>query len=537
MAESLVPSIGLSSRDVVRGGRSLVRGIGVLGATAFGVHCISLSSSGLLLFSSVAGYWPGANLVGVLTIAMVFCLFHAFTYAVMGTLAPRAGADYVVASRTLSAPLAFIASWTLVIFSGLVAGSLIALIPQSTIPTFLQILGTVFNNPSLLDLAVSAAKPQGVVIIGTICTVLAFFVTILPQRVVQRVLVFGFILGLLAWGIIYIQLASASTGSFQAAWDRFMGPGSYAGRIDLAKSLGMVVNPNPGAVTLAGLIMGFWIFYGYFIPTYFAGEVKRPERSLLSGSWISLLLTWVIFVVATLLLQRLVPPAWISAESYLYVNKYSGLTMPWIVFYSAILQPSLPLVLTVAFAWIYTLINLVQTYFFYTSRIILAWADDHMMPEGVAYVHPQLRSPLVTLLIVAIIAEIGVVDAAQGGAIGSQLNFVFFAVITQLVAVSAMILFPYLKPAWFAKAPRIVRLKIGKLPVITLIGSITLLYLLWLILSSFMFPVVAGPIRPASLVIMVVFLGSGWAWYFLRTRQLKRAGVDMKAVFGSLPEE
>ena len=537
MAESVVTSVGLSSRDIVRGGRALVRGIGVLGATVFGVHCISLSSSGLLPFSSVAGLWPGANLVGVLTIAMVFCLFHAFTYAVMGTLAPRAGADYVVASRTLSAPLAFIASWTLVIFSGLVAGSLIALIPQSTVPTFLQIIGTVFNNPSLLDLAVTAAKPQGVVVIGTICTVLAFLVTIMPQRVVQRILIIGFVLGLLAWGIIYFQLASAQAGAFPEAWDRFMGAGSYAGRIDLAKSLGMVINSNPGMVTLAGLIMGFWIFYGYFIPTFFAGEVKRPERSLISGSWISLLLTWAIFVVATLLLQRLVPPEWISAESFLYVNKYSGLTMPWIIFYSAILQPSLPLILTVAFAWIYTLINLVQTYFFYTSRIILAWADDHLMPKGIAYVHPQMRSPLVTLLIVAIIAEVGVIDAAQGGVIGSQLNFVFFAVITQLVAVVAMILFPYLKPDWFAKAPRLVRLKIGKLPVITLVGTITLLYLLWLILSSFLYPVVAGPIRPASLVIMAVFLGSGLAWYFLRMRYLKQTGIDMKAVFGSLPEE
>jgi len=537
MAESVVPSVGLSSREVIRGGRGLVRGLGVLGATVFGVHCISLSSSGLLPFSSIAGLWPGANLVGVLTIAMVFCLFHAFTYAVMGTLAPRAGADYVVASRTLNPLLAFIASWTLVIFSGLVAGSLIALIPQSTIPTFLQILGTVFNNPSLLDLATSAAKPEGVVIIGTICTVVAFFATLLPLRVVQRVLVFGFILGLLAWGIIYFQLASAPVGAFPAAWDHFMGDGSFAQRIDLAKSLGMVINPNPGVVTLAGLIMGFWLFYGYFIPTFFAGEVKNPQRSLLTGSWVSLLLTWAIFVVATLLLQRLVPPEWISAESYLYQIKYSGLTMPWIIFYSAILQPSLPLILIVAFAWIYTLINLVQTYFFYTSRIILAWADDHLMPKGIAYVHPQLRSPLVTLLIVAIIAEIGVVDAAQGGAIGSQLNFVFFAVITQMVAVVAMILFPFLKPDWFAKAPRLVRLKVGKLPVITLVGSITLLYLLWLITSSFLYPVVAGPIRPASLIILVVFLGSGLIWYFLRMRQLKRDGVDMKAVFGSLPEE
>ncbi len=536
MAESVVPSIGFSARDILRGGRALGRGLGVLGVVVFGVQCISLSSSGLLLFSSVAGLWPGVNLAGVLTIAMVFCLFHAFTYAVMGTLAPRAGADYVVASRTLSAPLAFVASWTLVIFSGLMAGTLIALIPQSTIPTFLQIMGTLFNNPTLPDLAVSASKPEGVVMIGTSCTVLAFFATILPQRTVQRILLIGFVLGLLAWGIIYFQLASAPLGSFPAAWDRTMGAGSYEQRIDLAKSLGMVINSNPGAVTLAGLVMGFGIFYGYFMPTFIAGEVKRPERSLLTGSWIALLLTWAIFVGATLLLQRLVPSEWISAESYLNI-KNSGLNMPWIIFYSSILQPNLLLILIVAFAWIFTLINLVQTYFIYTSRIILAWADDHLIPEGVAYVHPQLRSPIVPLLIVAIIAEIGVVIAAQGGASGPQINFILFAVITQLVAVVAIILFPYLKPGWFEKAPRLVRMKIGKLPVITLVGSISLLYLLWLILSAFLFPVVAGPISLDSLIIMLALLGSGLAWYLVRMRQLKRAGVDMKAVFSNLPAE
>ena len=36
MAESVVTSVGLSSRDIVRGGRALMRGIGVLGATVFG---------------------------------------------------------------------------------------------------------------------------------------------------------------------------------------------------------------------------------------------------------------------------------------------------------------------------------------------------------------------------------------------------------------------------------------------------------------------------------------------------------------------
>ena len=60
--------------------------------------------------------------------------------------------------------------------------------------------------------------------------------------------------------ILYFQLGAAAKDAFPVAWDKFMGAGSYAGRIELAKANGMVVNPNVGMMTLAGLIMGFWIF-------------------------------------------------------------------------------------------------------------------------------------------------------------------------------------------------------------------------------------------------------------------------------------
>jgi len=92
--------------------------------------------------------------------------------------------------------------------------------------------------------------------------------------------------------------------------------GSFHGRrqlcrgIELAKANGMVTNPNAAIMTLAGLIMGFWVFYGYYIPTFFAGEVKQADKTLLAGSWASLISTWAIFVVGAILLQRLVHWKW-----------------------------------------------------------------------------------------------------------------------------------------------------------------------------------------------------------------------------------
>ena len=121
MAEMVTPAPAAASgkKLYARKSSGLVRTIGVFGAMVFGVHCISLSSSGLIPFSWVDGVWPGSSIIGVVTVAMFFCLFHAYTYAVIGATMPRSAADYTLASRTLSAPLAFAASWTLVIFSAM----------------------------------------------------------------------------------------------------------------------------------------------------------------------------------------------------------------------------------------------------------------------------------------------------------------------------------------------------------------------------------------------------------------------------------
>ena len=537
MADMVAPS-GVSDKKLyARKSSGLVRTIGIFGAMVFGVHCISLSSSGLIPFSWVAGVWPGSSIIGVLTVAMIFCLFHAYTYSVIGATMPRSAADYTLASRTLNAPLAFAASWTLVIFSAMVAGSLIAWIPKTAFPVLFRTMGIVFENPALVNFANYSSTPNGIIVIGTACAIITFVTMILPTRTILRILEVGFFLGLAAWAVLYFQLGTAGSDAFPAAWDRFMGAGSYAARIQLAVNNGMVTNPNMAIMTLAGLIMGFWIFYGYYIPTFFAGEVKQAEKTLLAGSWASLIVTWAIFVVATIMLQRLVPLEWIAAESYLSnAGVADANPMPWITFYAAILKPNFILLWLVAIAWFYTLINLAQTYFFYCSRIIFAWSFDRLIPEKVCYVHPTLRSPIVAILIIAIIAEIGVIDAATGGVMGAQLNFVFFATCTQLVPVLAITIFPFTKPDLFENASAFVRRKIGPVPVITIVGTITMCYLLWMIFASFLFPAVGGRIGGGTLGTLAGFVISGLiVFYVARWYRMKNEGIDITWTFKSIP--
>jgi basic amino acid/polyamine antiporter, APA family len=543
MAEMVAqtPAAASGKKLYARKSSGLVRTIGVFGAMVFGVHCISLSSSGLIPFSWVAGVWPGSSIIGVLTVAMFFCLFHAYTYAVIGATMPRSAADYTLASRTLSAPLAFAASWTLVIFSAMVAGSLIAWIPKTALPVLFRTMGIVMGNQGFVDFANWSVTPLGIVLIGTVCTIITFVLMIMPTRTILRILEVGFFLGLLAWVILYFQLGTAAKDAFPAAWDKFMGAGSYAARIDLAKANGMVINPNVGVMTLAGLIMGFWIFYGYYIPTFFAGEVKQAESTLIMGSWASLLVTWAIFVVAAILLLRLVPAEWIAAESYLSnAGVADANPMPWITFYAAILKPSIILLWIVAIAWVYTLINLAQTYFFYCSRIIFAWSFDRLIPEQVCYIHPTLNSPIVAIGIITLIAEIGVLDASgwlwAGSVMGAQLNFVFFAACTMLVPVAAITLFPFTKPDLFENASAFVKRKIGNIPVITIVGTITFLFLLWLIVASFAYPAVGGRIGVGTLGTLAGFILSGLIVFFAaRAYRMNKEGIDINWTFQSVP--
>ena len=193
-----------------------------------------------------------------------------------------------------------------------------------------------------------------------------------------------------------------------------------------------------------------------------------------------------------------------------------------------------------AIAWVYTLINLAQTYFFYCSRIIFAWSFDRLVPEKVCYIHPTLNSPIIAILIITLIAEIGVLDASgwlwAGSVMGAQLNFVFFAACTMLVPVLAITLFPYTKPDLFENASAFVKRKIGNVPVITIVCAITMAFLLWLILASFLFPAVGGMIGLGTLGTLVAFIASGLiVFYAARAYRMNKEGIDINWTFQSVP--
>ena len=120
--------------------------------------------------------------------------------------------------------------------------------------------------------------------------------------------------------------------------------------------------------------------------------------------------------------------------------------------------------------------------------------------------------------------------------LGAQLNFVFFAVCTMFVPVTAMTLFPFLKKDLFENASAMVRRKIGPVPVITLVGAITLAYMLWMVIASFLFPAVGGGINSTKLFVLAGLVISGLiVFYAARAYRLRNEGIDINWTFQSIP--
>jgi hypothetical protein len=308
---------------------------------------------------------------------------------------------------------------------------------------------------------------------------------------------------------------------------------SFADRIALAQSLGMVMDARVVTMTLAGLLMAFWIYYGYYIPTFFSAEVVHGRKgwTLPLASWASIAITCCIFSLGAFALQRIAPPEWIAAEGYLYnySNSVSGSNIrafPWITFYAAVAWPNLLFIGFVAFVWIYTLVNLAQTYFYYCTRVMQAWCFFQVLPQKAGMAKRDFL-PRQLLWAVALVAEIGVIDASFKGPISSQLAFVFIAILTQIPAVIAITTIPYTDPQRFRMSSPFVQLKLFGFPVITLIGGFTTLYLLGMLYASFKYPA-AGLSDPRhNLMLLSAILLSGVAFFELRSYVMAKRGITV----------
>jgi amino acid transporter len=382
-----------------------------------------------------------------------------------------------------------------------------------------------------------AATPYGTITVGTAGVILLYLALIAPPRVTLRFLLAGTVVGIAVWIAVNFILATTNPSIFQSSWERVMGEGAFIGHLSQARSLGMKADFSVGTMLVAGVMLSLWVFSGAFNPVYFASEVRNPKRNLLAGSMIALIVAMAILAISTILLQRMVPSEWLSAESYLFHTNGSTVSaMPWLPLYLAVLRPNGTLVQILGLAAVFSYLAMAHTFLYTSSRIMLAWGEDHLIPQYATFVHPELRSPLITVLIVCLLAEGGVMESALNTGINTRINPVFFFVGVELLPVLGITLLPFRKKDWFERASGFLRARIGPLPLISIVGGLGVLYLVAMIAALVIWPGY-NPLNIDTLIWFGIMFASGLTWFYGRRFLLRRQSIDIDPMLHNAPDE
>jgi hypothetical protein len=260
--------------------------------------------------------------------------------------------------------------------------------------------------------------------------------------------------------------------------------------------------------TLGVMVAGSWLFaYSYCI-TFIAGEVKRPDKSILLGNLFAILVPAFFMLWLAIVLYRVVGFEFLSATAWVDYNGLEGYTVPWSTHYvglAAMLTKSPLLLFMMAGSFILFNIWYVALSYLAFPRIVFE--------IGIA-IYAFWQNPMTGLSITAleVISVFGVTAIAA-------------------------IIFPYVKKAkniWEASPYK--TWKFLGLPVVTWGGIVNVVYL---VILFYFYVVMPGfeEFTAWSLVLYAVIWGLGIAWFFYWKRRNKDVGVDVSMTYGELPPD
>jgi APA family basic amino acid/polyamine antiporter len=533
------PTTGLFTRQA----SGLVRELGVLAATGIALASVALPdtfinfNAGLTSFNQVEYYIP--------LLAGAFIWFVAmFAYRYLVEAIPRAGGEYVFLSRVVSPVAGSMAGIGLaVVFTYVLATN--AHFFAAYTPFMLTGLGDAFHSHAIANAANHVGSKGAIagISVGVMLAVavLSFFSL---KRVAQ--IIIGFIvLQLLAFGVLALLLADHSHSDFITALARYSNhPGAYQDVISAAKSSGVVFGASVGAMiaTIPFMVVNYnGVLYSYYV----GGELRRPARTYLYASAISIGLLVVVWVGVWALLRHTAGLHFMQAQANLGNSNPTaygkitslqssagglgyGLALSGDPISKILMATTIPLAAVA--------VNI--AFLACTTRVLFALAFDRLLPVRVAQVSERNHAPTNAIVIVLIVSImfcllLAFVNIANLVALES----LFFALILLAGAIAATFL-AHRRPELVRRAGRTdVDRWIG-LPVVTWVGGATTALALFTIVEVLSHQSAYGKLSFESVTALVVVLLAGPVIYGIaRGMRRRQNALDLSMAMRELPPE
>lgn len=520
----------------------LVRGVSLFDAFGFGLMNQTPSFGFWTTISLGMVIFPGGNIMlAALITTIMCCIGYPLVWGILSASMPRSGGEYIYNSRILHPFIAIIGN------AGNFAARFIGL-AIATVFTFS--LGLVFlaNVMGWTSIGEWLATKWHLLLAASLLNLFGFFTVLFGVKVysiVQRVFM-G--LGMLGTIVFVVVISAYSRDDFIKSWNALASEydsldynqfiaaasaaagGSFPTTWNWFDTLGMMG-------VLAGVMM-----YAFFI-SFLAGEVKRPDKTLLVANLLTVLVPGVLLIWFGAAINLLVSRPFLAAAGWVdYNGALEGYTFPFspnFLGLLAVVNSNRLLLFIVGagffafWAWIAALEYLV------ISRIMFAWGMDRMGPKWFTNVNARFASPVSNYLFFLLAGELVLILFVYvfydtfAALSWTAIDLVFVLFIT---GISASV-FPYVKKVrsiWDSSPFRTWRV-LG-IPAITAGAVVYLAYITILIVWLLILPNNRS-VGLNSLYAFIVVWVFAIAWYFFWTRRSQRAGVDTAVTYGELPPD
>ncbi len=528
-----------------RNATGLVRQIGAF--DSFVTNFLSMALFGVLFIMVFAmGLYPNANIPISIAVALIPATIVALTYIVMSVAMPRTGGDYVWVGRIIHPVLGFVVNFGLTFYLFTFIAIDVGIFTQWGIGAYLYNIGITTNDQGALNLATQLNTSGNLTVfaISAALIVLAALLVALGTKVAMRIQIIGWAVVIVA-ALVYIGLTlSVKNATFVSNFNSLSGTNVTA-VISSAQSQGF--NPT---ITIFGTTVGFVYmflnFTGFNFSTYVSGEVKNVRRSQIIGVLGSLFAFGGLIIVFVVVTQNVFGYNFIHALSYLWDEIFYGLnpTAP----YPATLGPAFPvfligfltknpiLIFIITMGVGVTMFFNVVPYIFVATRNMFAWSFDRTVPESLSRVDGRFHTPYVALIVTAAFSLV-ITYISNFTTIPALFTYltILVAILFAIVGISALI-FPYRRKDIFSSSPDFVKKKVGGVPIITILGFLTVASSLFVGYSVFL-PQFSGPFVLNNFISVIAVIVIPIVIYAISYFYHKSKGVPIELIQRELPPE
>lgn len=359
----------LSALDLVVFGVGVVIGAGIFTLTGRAAHEVA-----------------GPAIVLSFVIAAVCCGLAAMCYAEFASTVPVSGSAYTFSYATLGELLAWIIGWDLILEMFLGA----SVVAQG----WSAYLGTLFEN---LGWAIPESIGYGGVVdvpAMLLILVLGGLMTLGIKESMRVNLVLVAIKLFIVLFVIFAGIGFISSANYSPFIPPAQATETTSGLTQ--PLLQALAGLEPTAFGVGGIFAGaalvFFAYIGFDVVATTAEEARNPKRDLPIGIIGSLVICTVLYCAVAIVVTGMVPYDELDPEAAL-ANAFSA-------------QGADGMATVISAGAVAGLTTVVLTLMIGASRVIFAMSRDHLLPPGLARVHPKFRTPWVITAVVTVITAV-----------------------------------------------------------------------------------------------------------------------------------